>query len=153
MPLTENSFRWPTIWRGTSAGFVQKTPHQPKECAKVGQFDILSFFFSTTYINNEVMDVMDKCLLSWMALMVFKTKKADSGVRYGAFMPCIPITRRVGDFSHCAARVVNALLKRLEQSLLTENIFKVQHSQGLFDASIRWCRSAEDCASGDEGRC
>ena len=112
------------------------------------------FFFSTTYINNEVMDVMDKCLFVMDGIDGFlKQKKADSGVRYGAFMPCIPITRRVGDFSHCAARVVNALLKRLEQSLLTENIFKIQHSQGLFDASIRWCRSAEDCASGDEGRC
>ena len=84
---------------------------------------------------------------------LFKQKITECGVRYGAFMPCIPITRRVGDLSHCAARVVNALLKRQEQSLHTENIFNVQHSQGLFDASIRWCRSAEDCASGDEGRC
>ena len=62
-----------------------------------------------------------KCLFVMVGIDgFFKQKNADSGVRYGAFMPCIPITRRVGDFSHCAARVVNALLKRLEQSLHTE---------------------------------
>jgi hypothetical protein len=53
-----------------------------------------------------------------------KKKKSASGVRYGAFLPCIPITRRVGDFSHCAARVVNALLKRLEATLQSENVLK-----------------------------
>ena len=34
-------------------------------------------------------------------------------VRYGAFLRSIPLSRRVGDYAHCAARVVNATLKRL----------------------------------------
>ena len=34
-------------------------------------------------------------------------------IRYGAFLRSIPLQRRVGDYAHCAARVVNATLKRL----------------------------------------
>ncbi len=33
--------------------------------------------------------------------------------RYGAVMRTIPPIRRIGDFVHCASRVVNILMKRL----------------------------------------
>ncbi len=39
------------------------------------------------------------------------------GCRYGAFIGAIPPERRVGDFNHCAARLVNAFLKRLEVAM------------------------------------
>ena len=42
-----------------------------------------------------------------------KIWKHDRNVRYGAFLRSIPLHRRVGDYAHCAARVVNATLKRL----------------------------------------
>ena len=38
-------------------------------------------------------------------------------VRYGAFLRSIPPARRIGDFPHCASRVVNTFLKRLEAML------------------------------------
>lgn len=34
-------------------------------------------------------------------------------LRYGAFLPSIPVSRRVGDYVHGAARIVNIILKRL----------------------------------------
>jgi hypothetical protein len=37
----------------------------------------------------------------------------ESHVRYGAFLRGIPPARRVGDYAHAAARVVNAVFKRL----------------------------------------
>ena len=38
---------------------------------------------------------------------------AGEHVRYGAFLPSVPVMRRVGDYVHCACRLVNALLGRL----------------------------------------
>ena len=34
-------------------------------------------------------------------------------VRYGCFLGTIPLTNRVGDYAHCACRILNAVFKRL----------------------------------------
>ena len=36
-------------------------------------------------------------------------------VRYGCFLGSVPVSQRVGDYVHCASRIVNAILKRLAQ--------------------------------------
>ena len=57
----------------------------------MGQFDILSFFFSTTYINNEVMDVMDKCLFVMDGIDGFlKQKKLTPVSDMGHSCPVFP---------------------------------------------------------------
>ena len=40
-------------------------------------------------------------------------KDVETHVRYGAFLRAIPPSRRIGDYAHAAARIVNAIFKRL----------------------------------------
>ena len=44
--------------------------------------------------------------------------EVSTHVRCGSFLLAIPRERRVGDFAHCATRVVNAFLKRLQDAVV-----------------------------------
>ena len=36
-----------------------------------------------------------------------------AGVRFGAYLRCVPVQNRIGDYVHCTGRVVNIMLKRI----------------------------------------
>ena len=44
---------------------------------------------------------------------VMTATNVETHVRYGVFLRTIPPARRVGDYCHAAARIVNAIFKRL----------------------------------------
>ena len=44
----------------------------------------------------------------------FQPEELDAGARFGAVAACVPVSRCIGDVDHCAARVITALVKRLQ---------------------------------------
>ncbi len=48
-----------------------------------------------------------------------RVTQVASGVRYGAYLASVPPHRRIGDYAHAAARVVNAVFKRLATTAAT----------------------------------
>lgn len=55
-----------------------------------------------------------KCWLCDADVSVLQPLSGCTAVlRYGAFLPSIPLERRVGDYVHAACRIVNIILKRL----------------------------------------
>ena len=49
----------------------------------------------------------------WVWGRDWQAPQVMDGVRFGAFLRHIPAARRVGDFAHAAARVVNAVFRRV----------------------------------------
>jgi hypothetical protein len=63
----------------------------------------------------------------------FEPEDTDAGARFGAIAAVVPTSRRIGDHSHCAARCVTAVVKRLQSAATA-------HSQGAgraFRAFVR----------------
>ena len=53
------------------------------------------------------------CVKPWNSLKDLKIQEdVPPYVRIGSFLRTIPVARRVGDYAHCACRVVNAMLIR-----------------------------------------
>jgi hypothetical protein len=48
-----------------------------------------------------------------------RVTQVPSGVRYGAYLASVPAQRRIGDYAHAAARVLNAVFKRLAATATT----------------------------------
>ena len=49
----------------------------------------------------------------WQSAHLAAQPVVATHARYGAFLPCIPPRCRVGDYMHCSARVLTAILLRL----------------------------------------
>jgi hypothetical protein len=51
-------------------------------------------------------------MATWSDLLV-PSDHFDLAPRFGAYLPCIPLCNRIGDYVHCTGRVINIILKRL----------------------------------------